>query len=276
MEAFISLVWKMGETHRRTGLPWRYIDDPYGVYVSEVMLQQTQVARVLKYWDAWMDAFPTLDALAAASTADVLERWQGLGYNRRALLLLQSAKICARDYSGKMPLTLEELQSLPGVGPATAAGIMAFAYQQPAVYIETNVRSVFIYHFFSDATYKVSDKMLRPLVEASAAGHNPRQWYYALLDYGAYLKSTGINPSRASASYARQSSFEGSWRQKRAFIVREVLAQPGISLDAVAELLNAEEEAAGRPQVDAADVDKLVGELSAEGFFRREGHRLVP
>lgn len=276
LEAFVSLVWKMGHEHKRSGLPWRSISDAYGVYVSEVMLQQTQVSRVLKYWNSWMAAFPTLDALASASTSDILERWQGLGYNRRALALKKSAEVCACNYAGKLPTSIDELEGLPGVGPATAAGIMAFAYQQPSIYIETNVRSVFIHHFFSDTTEKVPDILLKPLVEATCSKTNPRDWYYALLDYGAYLKSTGVNPSRAAASYTRQSAFEGSWRQKRAFVIREVLAQPGISVNRVAELLNAEETAVGRTAVDDSDINRLIEELSSEGFFQVKGARIIP
>ncbi len=266
-EVFISSVWEAGKAHARNELPWRNIDDPYAVYVSEVMLQQTQVSRVLKFWPSWMKAFPTLDALAAASTADVLERWQGLGYNRRALSLKRAAEICATEYAGKMPQSLAELESLPGIGPATSAGIYAFAYQKPAVYLETNVRAVYIHHFFADGTEKVSDRQLYPLVEATCSNDNPRAWYYALLDYGAYLKKQVPNPTRRSASYTRQSAFEGSLRQKRSFLVREVLAKPGISCDVLVELLNEEERAAGREALDSAFVLDILKQLECEGFF---------
>ena len=266
-EAFISLVWEMGKAHARNDLPWRYIGDPYAVYVSEVMLQQTQVTRVLKFWPAWMKAFPTIDALAAASTADVLERWQGLGYNRRALSLKRSAEICAAEYAGSMPQSQQELEALPGVGPATAAGIQAFAYEKPAVYIETNVRAVFIHHFFAESTEKVSDKQLYPLVEATCSREEPRAWYYALLDYGAHLKKSIPNPSRRAAAYSRQSAFEGSVRQKRSFLLREVLAHPGISCAALEDLLNTEERAAGREELDSASVLDLLKQLECEGFF---------
>ena len=261
------MVWEAGKTHARNELPWRNIDDPYAVYVSEVMLQQTQVSRVQKFWPSWMKAFPTIDALAAASTADVLERWQGLGYNRRALSLKRSAEICAAEYAGKMPLGLRELEALPGIGPATAAGIYAFAYQKPAVYIETNVRAVYIHHFFDRGIEKISDKQLYPLVEATCSKENPRAWYYALLDYGAYLKKLLPNPTRRSASYTRQSAFEGSMRQKRSFLVREVLANPGISCSALVALLNEEERTAGRESLDSAFVLDILKQLECEGFF---------
>ena len=129
-------------------LPWRNIDDPYAVLVSEVMLQQTQVARVGGYWPRFLSAFPTLDALAAASSADVLALWQGLGYNRRALALKRCADECAANRAGALPETAQELEALPGIGPATAAGVLAFALNKPSCYIETNVRTVFLHVLF--------------------------------------------------------------------------------------------------------------------------------
>ena len=264
---FITHVWNMGKVHGRINLPWRNIDDAYAVYISEVMLQQTQVARVLKFWPDWMKAFPTIDALAAASVSDVLERWQGLGYNRRALSLKRAAEICSAKYAGTLPQSQQELEALPGIGPATAAGIRVFAYQLPAIYIETNVRAVYIHHFFSEGADTVSDKQIVPLVEATYSREDPRAWYYALLDYGAYLKKTVPNPTRRATAYSRQSAFEGSVRQKRSFIVREVLANPGSSCEALVDLLNAEERTAGREGLDSASVYRILRQLEQEGFF---------
>lgn len=274
MEAFIRLAWRMGNEHRRDGLPWRFVDDAYAVYVSEVMLQQTQVARVLAYWPRWMAAFPTIDALAAADSSEVLARWQGLGYNRRALAMKKTAEICSEVYSGALPRSLEELQALPGIGPATAAGITAFAYGDPSIYIETNVRAVFIHEFFADTEEPVSDRHLAPLVERTCSTDDPRGWYYALLDYGCYLKQSVANPSRKSAHYSRQSTFEGSRRQKRAFILREVLGRVDADRDEVKRALDDAEQAAGRGEVDDALFDSIVADLIAEGFFRREGSAL--
>jgi A/G-specific adenine glycosylase len=271
LEAFVERAWRMGDERRREGLPWRFVDDPYAVYVSEAMLQQTQVARVIKHWPRWMAAFPTIDALAAADPSEVLARWQGLGYNRRALAMKKTAEICAQCYSGAMPRSLDELQALPGIGPATAAGIMAFAYRAPSVYIETNVRAVFIHEFFADAEGTVSDRQLFPLVERTCSVDDPRGWYYALLDYGCYLKQSVVNPSRKSAHYSRQSAFEGSRRQKRAFILREVLGRVNADRDDVKRTLDEAEAAAGRGEVDDALFDSIVADLAAEGFFRCEG-----
>ena len=274
-EAFSELVWRVGAEHYRE-LPWRNIDDAYGVLVSEVMLQQTQVARVERYWPRWMALFPTVDALAAADTALVLETWQGLGYNRRALALQRACTRCSEDFGGRLPRTAAELVALPGIGPATAAGIVAFAYDEPSVYIETNVRSVFLHEPFPGQA-DVPDKQIAPYVADSCPETGVRAWYYALLDYGAHLKTQVANPSRRSRHYARQSSFEGSRRQKRSFLVREVLAWPeGITADELAGLLDDNERAAGRPEVERGLFDALVDELVSEGFFHREGGLIVP
>ena len=257
-------------------LPWRGIDDAYGVLVSEVMLQQTQVKRVLGRWERWMGMFPSPDALAAAAPADVLAEWQGLGYNRRALALKRAAEECSQRFGGRLPETVEQLQELPGIGPATAAGVTSFARNLPAIYIETNVRTVFIHTLFPDCE-AVSDKQLEPLVAACCpeAGQ-VRRWYYALLDVGADLKSQVGNASRRSAHYTRQSAFEGSRRQKRACLVRIVLACPGIAVEQAAARLDAEERAAGRDAVDPQLFAGICADLEREGFFRQEDGRLLP
>ena len=251
-------------------LPWRDTDDPYLVLCSEVMLQQTQVGRVLGYWPRWITAFPTVDALAAASTADVLELWQGMGYHRRALALKKAAEICSQEHAGTVPPSIDTLLELPGVGPATAAGVCVFAFRQPQVYLETNVRTVFIHHFFEDRD-RVADKEIVPLVRESCDKDDPRGWYYALLDYGSYLKSIMPNPSRRSAHHARQSTFVGSARQKRAFLLREVLAAPRISTEELLDLLNQFERKAGREAVAPGDLELLLGALSNEGFISPVG-----
>lgn len=275
LEAFVAYVWDKGREHERAGLPWRHIDDAYGVWVSEVMLQQTQVSRVLDYWPRWMKRYPTLDALASAAASDVLESWQGLGYNRRALAMKKAADYCSQHCEGALPLTFDGLVQLPGIGPATAAGIVAFAYQRPAVYLETNVRAVYLHHFFAGQD-QVPDARIAPLVEQTCSAEDPRGWYYSLLDYGHYLKKTASNPTRRSASYTRQSKFEGSWRQKRSMLVREVLGSPGLGVQEARDALDAHERSAGRDTLDADDFERLVTELEAEGFFSRVGDTLVP
>lgn len=267
---FCALVWQRGLEFYRD-LPWRRTRDPYAIWLSEVMLQQTQVTRVDGRWQSWLRRFPTVEVLAQAQQADVLEEWQGMGYNRRALALHKAAGIIVHR-GGCFPSDERSLLALPGVGPATAAGIRAFAFNLPGVYLETNVRTVFLHELFPREK-GISDKLLAPLVEASCPTDDVRGWYYALLDYGAYLKRTVPNPSRRSRTHVRQKSFEGSHRQKRAAVVRILLAarEQGVSTNDVVRKLSALEEAAGRAPVDEAYVHDLLNELAREGFCHLEG-----
>ena len=273
--AFIAKVRELGAELYRD-LPWRGIDDAYAVLVSEVMLQQTQVTRVIRYWQRWLDLFPSVDALAAADTAVVLEMWQGLGYNRRALALKRACEQCARENGGELPRTVDQLMALPGIGPATAAGIVAFAYNEPSMYLETNVRSVFLHELFPQEE-GVPDKRLVPYIADTCPHDDARGWYYALLDYGARLKAQGVNPSRRSAHHTRQSTFEGSRRQKRSFLLQSVLAAPdGIARTDLAMALDGYEREVGRDAVDAAQFDSILSDLLAEGFFRERNGLLIP
>lgn len=183
------------------------------------MLQQTQVERVIPKYLAFMDRYPTLEALAAAPLRDVLVLWQGLGYNRRARYLHVCAQWVVAHHSGKFPTTEQELLKLPGVGPYTARAILAFAYNMPVVLIETNVRAVFLYHF-CEGKEKIPDDVLLPHINRELYTDNPRLWYSALMDYGTYLKKVLPNPSRRSKHHTRQSRFQGSLRQARGEIIR--------------------------------------------------------
>ena len=269
LASFVADIRKQGKELYRD-LPWRDTRDPYAIWISEVMLQQTQVARVLGRWERFLKRFPTVDALASASTSDVVEEWQGMGYNRRALALKRAADICSKRYAGCMPQGIEALRELPGIGEATAAGITAFSRDIPCVYIETNVRAVFIDYFFPDAEC-VTDRQLRPLVEAACPSFDVRGWYYALLDVGAYLKRVKGNPTRRAAAYTRQSAFQGSRRQKRSWLLREVMASPGISNDELLARLNRVEREAGRDSVARDVFDSIMDDLAREGFFVFDG-----
>ena len=181
------------------------------------MLQQTQVARVIPKYETFLQNFPTVHSLAAATLGDVLRQWQGLGYNRRAKFLWQAAQEVVGQ-SG-FPTTFEGLVALPGVGKNTAGAILAYAYNQPVVFVETNIRTVYIYHFF-EARTDVHDKEILELATQTVDYENPREWYWALMDYGSYLKTTLGNLSSASKHYVRQSKFHGSRRQIRGQVIR--------------------------------------------------------
>ena len=196
---------------------------PYFVLVSEFMLQQTQSARVAPKYTEFLKRFPTLGALASAPARDVLAAWQGLGYNRRALALHNAAKEIVTRHYGRVPRSYEDLVALPGIGPYTAGAIQAFAFNEPVIFIETNIRRAYLDYFFPNQE-NVKDADIAPLVAATLDTSNPREWYYALMDYGAALGRTFINANRRSAHYTKQSPFEGSARQLRARILRTLLA----------------------------------------------------
>ena len=218
-QKFQTEVWDYYHAHGRDELPWRSITDAYHVTVSELMLQQTQVGRVIPKYDQFMELFPAVQDLAAAPLGDVLRAWSGLGYNRRAKFLWQAAQKVMKDYDGIFPEQLDELITLPGVGRNTAGAILAYAYNRPVVFVETNIRTVFIHHFFNDQT-DISDKAILELVAETLDKEHSREWYWALMDYGAYLKQMVGNLNRLSKTYAKQSTFQGSRRQIRGHVLR--------------------------------------------------------
>ena len=232
-------VWQYYQEHRRA-MKWRDTIHPYWVLVSEIMLQQTQVSRVQIKFEEFINVFPTMESLAEASLGDVLRVWQGMGYNRRGKFLWQTAQIIVSEHKGQIPQDPNILVTFPGIGPATAASIVCYAYNLPVMFIETNVRRVFIHHCFADGR-DISDQDLAPLVQETVDMNreNPREWYYALMDYGTYLKTIVPNPNRRSKHYTRQSQFEGSNRQVRAWILRFVLEAPRTRLE-LAELISDE------------------------------------
>jgi len=211
-------------------LPWRNTDNPYNIIVSEIMLQQTQVARVVTKYEEFITAFPDIESLARAPLNTILAIWQGLGYNRRALSLKKMAVEVVNVHSGRIPDDVSRLKTLPGIGSATAQAICAFAFNQPVIFIETNIRTVFIHHFFSTKD-EVKDSDIRPLVAQTLDSKNPRRWYNALMDYGTALKKEHGNPGRKSAHYTRQSPFEGSLRQVRGVLLRTLIEKTTISRD---------------------------------------------
>lgn len=188
------------------------------------MLQQTQVGRVIPKYNQFLELFPSVQVLATAPLAAVLTAWSGLGYNRRAKFLHQSAKTVSELFSNTFPENDAELVALPGVGKNTAGAIAAYAFNQPVVFVETNIRTVFFYHFFPGREV-VADGEVAELVAQTLDGSNPREWYWALMDYGSHLKANGVKLNMLSKHYTKQSKFEGSKRQVRGRLIRTLTLQ---------------------------------------------------
>lgn len=256
--AFVKKVWAYYDAHGRHDLPWRQTTDPYRILISEIMLQQTQVDRVLVKYREFLKCFPTIHILAKAPLADVLRAWQGLGYNRRARMLKLLAEVVVRDHKGKIPSDLGSLLALPGVGQSTAGAVRAFAFNMPTGFIETNIRRAYI-HFFYPEHGAVHDRELREIINRTVDPANPREWYWALMDYGSQLPKTTANPNRRSAHYTKQSKFEGSLRQARGVILRMLATRSSATIDDFKQ---------GR---NGTLIARALVALETEGFIKKHG-----
>lgn len=259
VESFQKVIYAHYHTHPRP-MPWRETRDPYRILVSEIMLQQTQVERVKVKYAEFLGAFPDLVDLARAPLNELLPVWQGLGYNRRAIALKRCAEEITNRFNGRVPESIPELESLPGIGPYTARAVAAFAFDIPVPLIETNIRTVFI-HFFFHGREQVADREIMPLVAATLDRDKPREWYYALMDFGVLLKQLHPNPGRRSSHHVRQTPFKGSNRELRSRMLREIMKQPGITLRQLAELLACERGA----------LENNLQALEREGFTEKRG-----
>lgn len=227
-KAFIQKIWNHYRTEKRD-LPWRNTFDPYYILVSEMMLQQTQVKRVLVKYDEFLSHFPNIKKLAAAPMSQVLRVWKGLGYNRRAYFLKQISETIIKDYAGKFPRDYSTLLTLPGIGNSTAGAISAFAFQTKIPFIETNIRVVYLDSFFSNKE-KVKDKEILDKISETLEYINPseiKDFYYALYDYGFSLKQAlgkkRTDMHKKSSHYTAQSKFIGSKRQLRSILLDYIL-----------------------------------------------------
>lgn len=256
--AFQRLIYQYYRKNGRV-FPWRQTSDPYHIVVSEIMLQQTQTSRVVKRYEDFIALFPDFSSLAFAPLQNILQAWQGLGYNRRAIVLQRIAQTVVSSFDGQLPSTPEVLATLPGIGRYTASAIAALAFNQPTAFIETNIRTVFLYFFFRD-TKEVADRDISPIVEATLDRANPREWYYALFDYGAMLKRKE-KLSATSAHYRKQSPFKGSNRELRGQILRLLLANSAISEDEVIKQLNH----------SPVRIKKNLQQMQKEGFIAISG-----
>jgi A/G-specific adenine glycosylase len=251
---FKKIIWDYYKKNKRT-LFWREKITPYYVFVSEVMLQQTQVSRVEKKFPQFIKEFPDFKSLAHATNKKLLQVWQGMGYNRRALYLKKIAEIIMRKYKGMIPKRPDLLDELPGIGQTTALSIIVFAYNLPHIFIETNIRRVFIHSFFADSE-NINDKDIFPLVKKTLDKKNPREWYYALMDYGSHLPKITKNPNRKSKHYKKQSRFHGSNREIRGAIIKSILKK-SLTLN----------ELTKKTQLERNKIYANLLELQKEGFI---------
>ena len=242
-------------------MPWRDDTQPYYVLVSELMLQQTQVARVIPKFQAFIDRFPDISSLATADLAEVLIMWQGLGYNRRAKFLHEAAKRIVRDYDGDFPDMRQAILDLPGVGPNTCGAIEAYAFNRPSLFIETNIRTVFIHHFFPESA-EVADADILERLRQTIDREHPREFYWALMDYGTWLKQNGVRNVSQSRHYKKQAPLEGSVRQVRGRIITRLSVSDA-------------EESELRRDVSADDRYEVALEgLIRDGLVTRRGARI--
>lgn len=259
IQRFQQRIWEYFREYGRP-FPWRDTDDPYEILVSELMLQQTQTERVLKKYQPFLDRFPNYRALAEAPLSAVLTLWQGLGYNRRALGLKKIAETVHSQYGDCLPSDEDTLLRLPMIGPATAGSLQSFIFQKPVAFIETNIRRVILFFFFENEE-QVQDSEVLNVVEQVVDTDDPRHWYYALMDYGVYLKFAVPNPNRRSAHYRRQAPFENSNRQIRGAVLRLITAEGPLRKADVLQQLNGFEN---------DRISRCLVELEREGFIAAE------
>jgi A/G-specific adenine glycosylase len=234
--------------------PWRETTDPYHILVSEFMLQQTQTSRVVDKYNEFISAFPDVFQLARSPFREVLRVWQGLGYNRRALALHKTAGEIADRFYGQVPDDPILLHQLPGVGEYTASAMIAIAFNKPAIVLDTNIRTVYLYFFFRE-TEIVGKNEIVLFIEATLDHDSPREWYYALFDYGAMLKRE--NKDREAGKRRKQSTFRGSDREIRGDILRLLLDTAEITEDQLFTRLLSDEDR----------IRRIVSQLHEEGLI---------
>jgi A/G-specific adenine glycosylase len=251
------------ELHGRN-LPWRKTRNPYRILMSEIMLQQTQVDRVIEKYAEFVKTFPDFRMLAKAPLKKLLTVWQGLGYNRRALALKALAQKVIDEHGSKLPSDPAALLALPGIGKYTAGAIAAFAFNKPVVFMDTNIRRVYIHEFFHDRE-NIHDDEIIPFLQQTMDVKNPGKWYNALMDYGAMLKREQVNPNRRSAHYTKQTPFENSNRQVRGRILKLLVEDAPLTRPSIVK----------KTGMDPERVKKNLAQLLEEGFIKKKGSTYI-
>jgi A/G-specific adenine glycosylase len=260
------------EEHQRD-LPWRKTRDPYHILVSEIMLQQTQVTRVIPKFEAWLSMLPTVKELAVAPTVTVLTLWSGLGYNRRALNLKKTAQIISEKYDGRFPQNEKALMALPGIGIYTARAVLCFAFDQQVAVVDTNVKKVILTQLFrsfpeeirlgdgssTQNDLKIDEKMIMTIAEQILPHGKAYEWNQALMDYSStVLKKEKIH-------IPKQSKFIGSRRYYRGRVLKVLLEKKSVPIEELGSLIKN-----GFAAHDQEWLEKLLGELINEGFIVNE------
>ena len=264
IEKFQVSLLEWYEKNKRDELPWRWTNkrpvSPYHILVSEIMLQQTQVSRVLDKFPKFIAAFPAIGDIARASLSEVLNEWQGMGYNRRGLYLKQCAEELMERFNGEMPSERSVLAALPGIGPYTSGAISCFGFNTPEIFLDTNIRKFFLHYFFKNANKKISDKEISPIAERLLYRENPRLWNYALMDYGALVLSRKSELLSRAKNYRKQSPFFGSNRFFRSQIVQYLLKRKKVSLEELQKISPRNI----RPLLDALCKERLIREIRSD------------
>jgi A/G-specific adenine glycosylase len=253
--AFRKKILGFYRPHGRHDLPFRKTKNPYHIVVAEIMLQQTQVDRVVPKYLAWIREFPDWKALAHASRQSILKSWSGLGYNRRAIYLQRMAQTIIKKHKGKLPKNPEDLLELPGVGPYTSKSILIFAFNAPLATIDTNIRRTLIHELKLHP--KIPLNKLGQIAEQLVPKNASRDWHNALMDYATLRlpKTPHIKP------LSKQTRFKGSIRQIRGEVIRRLTTHKHISMTIVARDMK-------RP---ITDVKKAAASLHREHLINQRG-----
>ncbi|MFX0080533.1 MAG: A/G-specific adenine glycosylase [Candidatus Hodarchaeota archaeon] len=259
IKQFRSIIYNYFKQKGRN-FPFRKNITPYNVLVSEIMLQQTQTGRVAEKFLNFIEKFPNFNILSEAPLEEVLKTWQGLGYNRRAIALKKIAEIVIDNYHGELPDSVEKLKKFPQIGHNTASSIISFAFNKPTIFIETNIRRVYIYFFFPGRN-NITDKEINPILKKTIDTTNPRKWYYALMDYGVMLKKKYPDLNKRSAHYRKQTPFKGSNRQIRGEILSILIKNKTLKISDLREKLK---------EVNNEKLLTIINQLEIEGFIETE------
>lgn len=269
--------------HQRD-LPWRKSRDPYRILVSEIMLQQTQVSRVIPKYDAWFVAFPMIERLAEAPVSEVLRHWSGLGYNRRALFLQKTAQAIVREHNGVWPQSVDGLKSLPGIGPYTSGAVACFAFNQQVAVVDTNIRKVILLSFFCHceeryrkvtkqslthrtdcrATLAMTQKEIQQIADMLLPHGKAYAWNQALMDYAAAVLV------KEKVPVVKQSKFIGSNRYYRGKTLKVLLEHHALEEEQLGKLLKADYS-----RKDKKWLEKILSGLVKEGFVMRNNGRIL-